>query len=416
METRDLLPGALSRTGLRRVVVVLSVTEITSWGVLYYAFPVLLTSMRRDTGWSTTSLAAAFSLSQIVAAVLGLVVGRMIDRYGPRMLMTGGSVLAVPALLVIAYASTYAVFLSGWLLAGVAMAGVLYPPAFAALTHWGGASRVAALTTLTLVAGLASTVFAPLTAALNSMLGWRDTYVVLAVILAVVTIPAHWFGLRAAWTPAHLMGVGGLVEARRVWRTRPFLVLMFCTSAAAFTIYAVLINLVPLLVDRGLSAGGAAIALGVGGLGQVFGRLGYARFAARVPTVARTVIVLSAVAFSTALLAVLPGPTAALFVVSLLVGVSRGVFTLIQATAVSDRWGVAGFGGLNAILTAPLLFAAAVAPFAGAALTEVTGSFAVSFLILALVSAIAALAALATHPSAVGEQRGPARGVVGSSG
>ena len=53
-----------------------------------------------------------------------------------------------------------------------------------------GMRRVRALTTLTLVAGLASTVFAPLTAALAGALGWRGTYLVLAGILAVVTIPA----------------------------------------------------------------------------------------------------------------------------------------------------------------------------------------------------------------------------------
>ena len=56
------------------------------------------------------------------------------------------------------------------------MAGTLYPPAFAALTHWGGARRVRALTTLTLVAGLASTVFAPLASALDDVLGWRQAY------------------------------------------------------------------------------------------------------------------------------------------------------------------------------------------------------------------------------------------------
>ena len=44
------------------------------------------------------------------------------------------------------------------------MAGVFYPPAFAALTGWYGPDRVRALTALTLAAGFASTIFAPLTA------------------------------------------------------------------------------------------------------------------------------------------------------------------------------------------------------------------------------------------------------------
>jgi len=44
---------------------------------------------------------------------------------------------------------------------------------------------VQALTTLTLVAGLASTVFAPLAAGLDDWLGWRDAYLVLLAGLLV---------------------------------------------------------------------------------------------------------------------------------------------------------------------------------------------------------------------------------------
>jgi predicted MFS family arabinose efflux permease len=58
---------------------------------------------------------------------------------------------------------------------------------------------VTALMILTLAGGLASTVFAPLTAALDAHIDWRATYLVLAVALAVVTVPVHWFGLRAVW-------------------------------------------------------------------------------------------------------------------------------------------------------------------------------------------------------------------------
>lgn len=60
--------------------------------------------------------------------------------------------------------------------------------------------------------------------------------------------------------------------------------------------------------------------------------------------------------------------------------------------------GVLGFGRLNGILTAPVLIASAVAPFAGAALAQSTGSYASTFLILAAVAAAGAAAALGTRP------------------
>lgn len=187
------------------------------------------------------------------------------------------------------------------------MAGLLYPPAFAALTHWGGQRRVAALTTLTLVAGLASTVFAPLTAVLNTTLDWRETYLVLAAILVVITMPAHWFRLRLPWTPHTPASVG--------------------------------------------------------------------EHSARTPT---------------------PIASSRAFI---LLGVGRGIFTLVQATAVSDRWGVRGYGRLNGLLSAPVLVAAAIAPFVGSALAELIGGQARAFLVFAVVSGVAAVVALGTNPS-----------------
>ncbi len=152
---------------------VLCVTEITSWGVLYYALPVLALAIAGDTGWPVAAVTGAFSAGLVVSALAGIPLGRLLDRIGPRPVMTAGSLLAVPAVVVIATAATYPVFVAGWLLAGVAMSGTLYPPAFAALTRWWGPRRLQALTGLTLLAGLASTVFAPLTAALLGGLGWR---------------------------------------------------------------------------------------------------------------------------------------------------------------------------------------------------------------------------------------------------
>ena len=82
---------------------------------------------------------------------------------------------------------------------------------------------------------------------------------------------------------------------------------------------------------------------------------------------------------------------------SAIAGVARGLFTLIQATAVTDRWGIVHFGRLNGILLAPVTLAAAVAPFGGAALAELSGGFQEAFLTLAALCAVATVLALRTR-------------------
>ena len=395
-------PAALTRGGLRRVLAVLCVTEIVSWGVLYYAFPVLAPTIAADTGWPVATATAAFSTGLVVSALVGIWSGRLLDRIGPRPVMTAGSVVAVPAVLGIATAPSLPVFFAGWALAGVAMAATLYPPAFAALTRWWGHRRLRALTALTLLAGLASTIFAPLTATLLGHLGWRHTYLVLAVVLAVVTIPAHLLGLRGRWPDPDPAGDHPDTATDQapdaIARSRPFLLLTAAVVLGAFTAFAVVVNQVPLLLERGVSTSLAAWALGLGGLGQVLGRLGYGRLTERLSVRSRGMVVLGLSAAATALLAVLPGPTPLLIAVAMLAGAARGVFTLLQATAISDRWGTVHYGRLNGLLSAPALIATALAPWAGAALAQTLGGYPAVFAVLAGLAALGAVLAVGSTP------------------
>lgn len=376
---------------------VLCTTEITSWGVLYYAFPVLAGQITTATGWSATALTAALSASQLVAAAIGIPVGRWLDQQGPRGVMTAGSFLAVAAVVAVATAQNVAWFLGAWLLAGVAMGAVLYPPAFAALTRWHGPNRVHALTVLTLAAGLASTVFAPLTAWLSAHLDWRGTYLVLAGILAMVTIPGHWVGLRLPWPPRPTVEPqhAQAADPARVARSRAFLALVTAMSVAGFATFAVVITLVPLLAERGVDTGTAAVALGLGGAGQVAGRLGYGVLTRHTSVRIRTLLVLLAMGATTALLGLLTSVTA-LIGAAIMAGMARGVFTLLHATAVTDRWGTAHYGRLTGLLSAPLTIAMALAPFAATALAELFDGYPITFLALGAVTVAAALLSLAT--------------------
>ncbi|CRK56662.1 integral membrane transport protein [Alloactinosynnema sp. L-07] len=385
------LPGALPRAGQRRVLAVLCATEITSWGVLYYAFVVLAPTIATTTGWSPAAVTAAFSAGQIVAALAGIVIGKVLDHRGPRVVMTTGSILAVLSLLGIAHARTIAEFTACWLAAGVAMSAVLYQPAFAALTRWSGDRRVTALTTLTLAGGLASTVFAPITAALLTHLGWRHTYLALAAVLAF-TIPAHALGLRGPWHPVAARPHSAAPPAR----TRTFLLLALAMSLSAFAASAVIVGVVPLFTERGLTIETAALALGLGGIGQVCGRLAYPRLAAATSVTTRTALVLTTAATTITLLAILPGPATALIAIVLVLGGARGLTTLLNATAISDRWDTRDYARLSGILTAPIAITAALAPWAETTLAESLGGHDTAFLILAAATATAALLATKT--------------------
>jgi predicted MFS family arabinose efflux permease len=384
----------LADRDLRRVTVVLCASQITTWGVLFYAFPVLATRIAEEEGWSITTMMAGFTGAQVMAAVLGIWVGRHLDQRGPRAVMTLGSAVGIGAVVAFALAPTLPWFLAAWALAGAAMSASLYPPAFAAATHWGGDRRVAALTAVTLVGGLASTLYAPLTAVLEDARNWRATYLVLAVPLAL-TLPLHWHGLRHPWVrpaaaPSTHAKPAAATHRDPLLRTPAFLLVLVAMTMAGFSIYAGVINLVPLLVEDGLTTEEGALALAVGGIGQVTGRLAYGRTLGKADADAKLAVVLLVTSAATLVLAAVPRPLILLFAVTFIAGTARGAFTLTQATAVTDRWGTSGYAARSGVLSGGVGVAAASAPWLGAVAATTLGGYDAAFAI----SAATALAAV----------------------
>ncbi len=377
------------------------VAQTTSWGLLYYSLPVALVPISQDTRWSVSGMTAAFSAGLIISAFAGVQVGRALDRTGPRLLMTVGSVIGVLALLLVGLAPSFPVFAAAWMIAGFAQAAVFYQPAFVVITRWYGPHRVRALTTLTLVAGFASTIFAPVTAVLIEGLGWRNAYLVLAGILALVTIPLHWFFLNARWTSTSAQPAGAepWQDARTVSRSRPFRLLQATMSLSTLALYAVTFNLIALFLERGVSYQSAVVAFGLIGAGQVAGRVVYSTLTAGMSAVTRTVVLTAAGAACVWALALVSGPPGLLVVVAVSTGMVRGCNTLLQATAVSERWGTRNFGALQGAFAAPVTIVGALAPAAGPALATVLGGYPAMVVVMAGLATIGVITASRTSTS-----------------
>ncbi len=198
-----------------RLIGALGITQIVSWGTLYYAIAVLGESMRGELGISSQTLFGAYSLCLLISALIAPAVGRAIDRHGGRRVMSLGSVVAAAALVAIANVHSTTALYAAWALAGVAMAMTMYDAAFATLSQHTGTAYRSALTALTLMGGLASTVFWPVSLKGLEWYGWRETMVFFAVLEIGVCLPLHYFLVPADHTVATAEAVRRRAQAAK---------------------------------------------------------------------------------------------------------------------------------------------------------------------------------------------------------
>lgn len=394
----------------RRLVASLAATTTIGYGVLFYSYGVLLLPMERDLGWRRSVLSGAVSAGLLVAAVLTVPVGRWLDRHEPRTLLVGGGIAGAALTALWASVTSPVALYAVWIGLGACMATLFYEPAFTILTkRLAGADRHRAVTSVTLVAGLASTIFSPLTALLEDALGWRGAVLVLAALLAT-TVPLFSWSLRPSDADLVPHGHADTVP-RDALRSLRFWCLTAAYTLTAITSYAMAVHLVPYLVEEGWRPGHAAIALGCVGLLQVLGRTTFARLATRWAAGPLGTWVLGVKAIGIA--AVVVSPTLAGVAVFLAVyGAANGLQTLTRATVVADLYGVAHYGSISAVVSAVSAVAGSLSPFAVAAAIELVGDDEPVLWGLALV----ALAAAVANEVAVGTRpRGRGAVVVGST-
>lgn len=368
--------------------------QLVNWGVLFFAFGVLLVPVEAALQQPRWLVAGAFSLGLLISAVAAPAVGRIADRgQGPVVMQAGGFIAAALLLLWAAW-PTLAITYVVWAGLGCCMAAILYEPVFAIVGRAfdDGHTRLRAIATVTVMGGLASTVFIPGTAMLVARAGWRAAVVALAATLAITTLIVT----RLAFHPLKV-STSDLRDAfaGEMGRTAtPPATPMLGRYVAVFSISsivnsAIAANIVAALIDRQISPARASIIAGMFGVMQLPGRLLMTN-PAFTPAPAALLVTSFAVQIGGLLTLMLHGQPASWIGVMLFAS-GAGLTTLARPYLVLHVYGSARAGLINGVIARGQQLARAAGPVSAAALAGVTGYSAVfAGLSLLLIAATAA--------------------------
>ena len=345
-----------------RTVAVLGAAQTLAWGSSYYLPAVLAAPMARDLGVAMPTVFAAFSAALLVSAALGPHAGKAIDRWGGRPVLIATNGLFALGLAALAAAQGPWTLFAAWAILGVGMGSGLYEAAFAALVRLYGTGSRNAITGITLIAGFASTVGWPLSALLESHVGWRGACWSWAALHLVLGIPLNALLPRApALARLDAKAAQAQAEDRDGQPARAALLLAIVFAATWFVSTAMAAHLPRLLQASGATL---AVAVAVGALvgpAQVGGRLLEFGVLRRIHPLLSARLAALLHPLGAALLMVVGGPAAAAF--AILHGAGNGILTIAKGTLPLVLFGALGYGERQGWLMVPARIAQALAPW-----------------------------------------------------
>ncbi|MDW8240572.1 MAG: MFS transporter [Acidobacteriota bacterium] len=272
------------------IVVVAAIGMFLGYGAVFnFTFSVFARAIGQEFQWSRSALSVAYSLSLITYAIAMPLVGRWADRYGARKVIIP-SVIGFGLCLISLHELSARLwhFYVVCLLMGAVGAGSTVVTYFGVIAHWFNRRRGLALGLAMIGVGLSNFTMPSLVQALIEHVGWRHTYLLVGLAVLLVPLPV---GLLLKEKPAMMgtwpdgqppvegntntsgLAIGGL-SGRESLSTGTFWLMFTAVFLVAVSVIGCLIHLVPMLVDRGMTAQAAAFATSLFGGAVIPGRVG----------------------------------------------------------------------------------------------------------------------------------------------
>ncbi|HZP75735.1 MAG TPA: MFS transporter [Pseudolabrys sp.] len=365
-----------------------------------YTFSAFLGPLQHEFDASRGSVSVVFSVAGFLYFALGILSGPLADRFGSRPPAVFGMILTGLGLVLAGFARNLTeVYLAYSLGVGFGC-GAAYVPAVGAVQRWFVRRRGLASGLAVAGIGVGTLAMPPLASLLIAALGWRDAYIALGVLAAIIgggmalliendprdrgLVPdGDAAGVSAAETSVEGASVRDAV------RSRPFIGLYAGCLICSFGVFVPFVHLVPSAVDHGIASSTAVMLLSAIGVGSTAGRFflgGLAdRLGRRLALLAMFVgmaLILPVWAISTTL-----WPLAAF---AFVFGVFYGGWVALLPSLVMDIFGGRNVSGIIGILYTSVAFGTLIGPSAAGFAFDMSHTYTLPILLSAAANLVAA--------------------------
>jgi predicted MFS family arabinose efflux permease len=350
----------------RRAIAGFSVTQIVGWGTTYYVPSIFFRPMMRDLGLSHETIYAGVAVMLVLGAFAGPKAGAVMQQHGVRHVMTAGWLITAAALVLLAFSTGIVTYMLAWVLIGLASPFSMSQGALTGLAVVSGPAARRAIGLLMVASGLASTIFWPVAAALETWIGWRGACLVFALVHALVCAPIPWLVLK---TPALRRGDE---EAEEEPEPAPLLTpesrrLGFVLTAATFSLAGLVswglpLHLIAIFERMGQSTEAAVLLASLLGPAQLVARVFEIAVGHRVSILTTSLVSLVLMPVGVLLPLLLGYSTATALGLVAIYGVTTGLVSVARNVAPLALFGRGGYAIMLGRMALPQNLAFAASP------------------------------------------------------
>jgi len=391
------------------VVVVAFFIMVVTWAV-YYSFGVFFKPLLNEFGWTHAVISGAFSLSMTIYGVLGIVVGVLNDRFGPRVVLTlCGVLLGLGYLLMSQLSALWQMYLFYGLIVGTGMSGV-WVPQLSTVARWFVGRRT--LMTGIVLAGVSigQLIGPPVSTRLIAVYDWRPSYIMLGSVAFLLVVLFAQFMRRDPTQMGQLpygADKGKQVELtsdtrafslREAAYTVQFWVAFGIFFCFGFGVFAIVVHIVPHAIELGIPATSAATILSCrGGMGLV-GNYVLGSIADRIGN--RQIFIVGFIMILAALLWLVPAKELwMLYLFAIIFGFASGGMAASESPLAAWLFGLTSHGLIYGVVHLGFTAGAAVGPVLTGYIFDLTGSYKWAFLLCAAFAIAGIVLAALLHPT-----------------
>ncbi|MFC1868387.1 MFS transporter [Thermodesulfobacteriota bacterium] len=381
------------------------ITFVAAFGV-HYSFGVFLKPMLAEFGWGRAATSGAYSLSWLLQGLSAIIMGRINDRYGPRLVLTiCGTLHAAGILLTTCISAGWHLYLSYGLLTGLATGG-LYVPVASTIARWFIVRRNVMTGIAMSGMGLGTFLLSPVANYIISAYDWRTSYIILGIFVFVVIVFAAQFfrrdpaqmGLRPYGQPRGQLKAKAqrtpeedhghtLKEAMGMPGFWIMFGMFFCFG---FCVLAIMVHIAPHATDMGKSPATAANFVASIGVASLFGKILLGSLGDRIGS--RRVFIICFSLMAASLFWLVPAErTLFLFLFAVAFGLAYGGNASSQSPLLATSFGLRSHGLIFGVANNGFTIGATLGPVVAGAVFDLAGGYRFAFLVVAGV-AVAGLA------------------------